>query len=282
MFLFGFWYTDKGKTWWAIGLGVQKTIWDQHGVSRSIFDTRLKHFKTVSWQCTRHECVCNYLRNLVGFNLPPPVVNPDFGDKLPEQVSHKVMYESFWLYIPLVVIFPNAPHVKWFIEIWWVESLIATLKLPIQVLCTKAHVELLRSILSGEGQDSQFSPRVVAQETGHIQNLRHKGWTWTRLGPEKMMGPIHMNNFMVLGLRGSIDSTHGFLLLMQTILGPLRPGHQPPPSNLSCCCAWPHLPCWCHRRHLRMGTIITALYKDPGNMGELVWEDVGTQQPPKK
>jgi len=33
------------------------------------------------------------------------------------------------------------------------------------------HVELLRSILSGEGQDSQFSPRVVAQETGHIQNL---------------------------------------------------------------------------------------------------------------
>jgi hypothetical protein len=31
-----------------------------------------------------------------------------------------------------------------------------------------------------------------------------------------------------------------------------------------------------------MGTIIAALYKDPGNMGELVWEDVGTQQPPKK
>ena len=89
----------RGKTWWAIGLEVQKTIWDQHGVSRSIFDTRLKHVKTVSWQCTRHECVCNYLRNLVGFNLPPPVVNPDFGDKLPEQVSHKVMYESFWLYI---------------------------------------------------------------------------------------------------------------------------------------------------------------------------------------
>jgi len=33
------------------------------------------------------------------------------------------------------------------------------------------HVELLCGILSGEGQDGELTPRVFAQETGHIQNL---------------------------------------------------------------------------------------------------------------
>ena len=49
----------------------------------------------------------------------------------------------------------------------------------ILALCTKAHVELLCGILSGEGQDGKLTPRVFAQETGHIQHLSIHLSFWT-------------------------------------------------------------------------------------------------------
>ena len=52
---------------------------------------------------------------------------------------------------------------------------------------SKAHIELLRGILSGEGQDSQFAPRVFAQETGHIQHLS-----------------IHLRGRMPVGIVGTL------------------------------------------------------------------------------